>query len=99
VPGDEEEDGVDDLENEFNWDGNESQYGAESLHGHMTYGRGGDLNGVQQPFQLNPNVPLLTNGQMVPLNQSVADTLLNLNHRALVVPVAQCLVSGALADG
>ncbi|KAG2633233.1 hypothetical protein PVAP13_2NG259500 [Panicum virgatum] len=65
VPGDEEEDGVDDLENEFNWDGNESQYGAESLHGHMTYGRGGDLNGVQQPFQLNPNVPLLTNGQMV----------------------------------
>jgi cellulose synthase A len=65
VPGDEEEDGVDDLENEFNWDGNESQYGAESLHGHMTYGRGGDLNGVQQPFQLNPNVPLLTNGQMM----------------------------------
>ena len=66
MPGDEEEDGVDDLENEFNWDGNESQYGAESLHGHMTYGRGGDLNGVQQPFQLNPNVRLLTNGQMVP---------------------------------
>ena len=76
VPGDEEEDGVDDLENEFNWDGTESQYGAESLHGHMTYGRGGDLNGVQQPFQLNPNVPLLTNGQMVLLNQSVTDTLL-----------------------
>nr|CAB3456418.1 unnamed protein product [Digitaria exilis] len=65
VRGDEEEDGVDDLENEFNWNDNESQYGAESLHGHMTYGRGGDLNGVQQPFQLNPNVPLLTNGQMV----------------------------------
>jgi len=39
-----------DLEYEFNWDGNESQYDAQSLHGHMAYGRGGDLNSVQQPF-------------------------------------------------
>jgi len=31
----------------------------------MAYGRGNDLNGIQQPFQLNPNVRLLTNGQMV----------------------------------
>ncbi|TVU39481.1 hypothetical protein EJB05_12903 [Eragrostis curvula] len=62
VPGDEEEDGVDDLENEFNWmDRHDTQSVAESmLHGHMSYGRGGDM-----PFQPNPNVPLLTNGQMV----------------------------------
>uniref|UniRef100_A0A0D9WY72 Cellulose synthase n=1 Tax=Leersia perrieri TaxID=77586 RepID=A0A0D9WY72_9ORYZ len=68
VPGDEEEDGVDDLENEFNWrDRNDSQYVAESmLHAHMSYGRGGvDANGVPLPFQPNPNVPLLTDGQMV----------------------------------
>ncbi|VAI39667.1 unnamed protein product [Triticum turgidum subsp. durum] len=66
VPGDEEEDGADDLEDEFNWrDRDDSQYAAESmLHAHMTYGRGGDLDGVHQPFQPNPNVPLLTNGQM-----------------------------------
>ncbi|GJN07601.1 hypothetical protein PR202_ga25504 [Eleusine coracana subsp. coracana] len=62
VPGDEEEDGVDDLENEFNWvDRHDSQSVAESmLHGHMSYGRSGDM-----PFQPNPNVPLLTDGQMV----------------------------------
>jgi cellulose synthase A len=66
VPGDEEEEGADDLEDEFNWrDRDDSQYAAESmLHAHMTYGRGGDID--PQPFQPNPNVPLLTNGQMVP---------------------------------
>jgi hypothetical protein len=36
------------------------------LHNHMAYGRGGDLDGAPQPFHPNPNVPLLTNGQMVP---------------------------------
>uniref|UniRef100_M8BBN9 Cellulose synthase n=1 Tax=Aegilops tauschii TaxID=37682 RepID=M8BBN9_AEGTA len=52
VPGDEEEDGADDLEDEFNWrDRDDSQYAAESmLHAHMTYGRGGDLDGVHQPL-------------------------------------------------
>ncbi|ONM21173.1 Cellulose synthase A catalytic subunit 5 [UDP-forming] [Zea mays] len=61
VTGDEEEDGVDDLDNEFNWNGHDSRSVADS----MLYGRGGDPNGAPQPFQLNPNVPLLTNGQMV----------------------------------
>jgi len=50
--------GLTDLEYEFNWDGNESQYDAQSLHGHMAYGRGGDLNSVQQPFQLRPGILL-----------------------------------------
>uniref|UniRef100_A0A0D9WXC4 Cellulose synthase n=1 Tax=Leersia perrieri TaxID=77586 RepID=A0A0D9WXC4_9ORYZ len=63
VAGDEEEDGVDDLEGEFGLDGREddAQYIAESmLRANMSYGRG-----EQQPFQHIPNVPLLTNGQMV----------------------------------
>jgi hypothetical protein len=78
VTGDEEEDGVDDIDNEFNWNGHDSQSVAESmLYGHMSYGRGGDPNGVPQPFQLNPNVPLLTNGQMVLLlpNSSITVAL------------------------
>jgi cellulose synthase A len=62
VPGDEDEEGVDDLENEFNWE--DSRYVAESmLRAHMSYGRAADFDGAPpQPF---PNVPLLTNGQMV----------------------------------
>lgn len=70
VDGDEEEDGVDDLENEFNFDGRHRQemdrqgYGAEAmLHGHMSYGRGSDLD-LSHVHPL-PQVPLLTNGQMV----------------------------------
>lgn len=79
MTGDEEEDGVDDIDNEFNWDGHDSQSVAESmLYGHMSYGRGGDPNGVPQPFQLNPNVPLLTNGQMV---------LLLLQNPSITVPL------------
>lgn len=79
MPGDEEEDGVDDLENEFNWtDKHDSQYLAESmLHAHMSYGRGADLDGVPQPFQPIPNVPLLTNGQMVPTPRRFLPLLLN----------------------
>jgi hypothetical protein len=68
VPGDEEEDGIDDLENEFSWaHRHDSQYVAESmLRAHMSYGRGGaEFDGPHQPFQPIPNVPLLTNGQMV----------------------------------
>ena len=66
VPGDEEEDGADDIESEFSWrDRNDTQYVTESmLHAHMSYGRAGDLNG-HELFQPIPNVPLLTNGQMV----------------------------------
>lgn len=70
MDGDEEEDGVDDLENEFNFDGRHRQemdrqgYGAEAmLHGHMSYGRASDSD-LSQVHPL-PQVPLLTNGQMV----------------------------------
>eukprot|EP00268_Persea_americana_P051649 TRINITY_DN571_c0_g1_i1.p1 TRINITY_DN571_c0_g1~~TRINITY_DN571_c0_g1_i1.p1 ORF type:complete len:1095 (+),score=217.69 TRINITY_DN571_c0_g1_i1:973-4257(+) len=70
VAGDEEEDGIDDLENEFNFVGRDKQdmqYLTEAmLQGHMSYGRGGgDASDVPQVFHTIPQVPLLTNGQMV----------------------------------
>ncbi|XP_020582259.1 probable cellulose synthase A catalytic subunit 5 [UDP-forming] [Phalaenopsis equestris] len=67
VAGDEEEDDVDDLENEFNFVGREKkdgQYLAEfMMQGHMSYGRG--FVEIPQPFHPMPQIPLLTNGQMV----------------------------------
>jgi cellulose synthase A len=75
VAGDEEEDGVDDLEGEFGLqDGagheDDPQYVAESmLRAQMSYGRGGDAH---RDFNPVPNVPLLTNGQMVHLLLSSA---------------------------
>ncbi|XP_034680957.1 probable cellulose synthase A catalytic subunit 5 [UDP-forming] [Vitis riparia] len=71
VEGDEEEDDVDDLENEFNFvgrrrDTQDMQYIAEGmLQGHMTYGRAGDADMLPQVVNTMPSVPLLTNGQMV----------------------------------
>jgi len=70
VAGDEEEDGVDDLEGEFGLqDGgagghdDDPQYVAESmLRAQMSYGRDGDTH---PSFSLIPNVSLLTNGPMV----------------------------------
>ncbi|XP_074579098.1 putative cellulose synthase A catalytic subunit 5 [UDP-forming] [Curcuma longa] len=66
VPGDEEEDDVDDLEHEFDWgDDHDSQYLAEAmLHGRMSYGRHGDINNPHVAHPM-PQVPLLTNGEMV----------------------------------
>jgi cellulose synthase A len=75
VAGDEEEDGVDDLEGEFGLqDGggagghdDDPQYVAESmLRAQMSYGRGGDAHPAGFG-PVVPNVPLLTNGQMVHL--------------------------------
>ncbi|XP_058073282.1 probable cellulose synthase A catalytic subunit 5 [UDP-forming] [Magnolia sinica] len=68
VAGDEEEDDIDDLENEFNFMGRDKQdmqYLAEAmLQGHMSYGRVGDAD-IPQVIHPMPQVPLLTNGQMV----------------------------------
>ena len=70
MAGDEEEDGIDDLENEFSFAGRndqDMQYMAEAmLQGHMSYGRGGDVD-MPQVVHTMPQVPLLTNGQMVML--------------------------------
>ncbi|KAG9455531.1 hypothetical protein H6P81_000039 [Aristolochia fimbriata] len=68
VAGDEEEDDIDDLENEFNFAGRDKQdmqYLTEAmLQGHMSYGRAGDVD-MPQVVHTMPQVPLLTNGQMV----------------------------------
>lgn len=70
VEGDEDEDDVDDLENEFNFgdrDKQDMQYIAEAmLHGHMSYGRGGDTDMPHVVQTTLPQVPLLTNGHMDP---------------------------------
>lgn len=70
MAGDEEEDGIDDLENEFNFEGRmggnmQQNLAAERmLHGPVNSGLGydPDLPQAVHPF---PDVPLLTNGQMV----------------------------------
>lgn len=68
VEGDEDEDDVDDLENEFNFVGRDKQgmqYIAEAMfHGHMSYGRAGDGD-LPQVLHTMPQVPLLTNNDMV----------------------------------
>nr|DAD46409.1 TPA_asm: hypothetical protein HUJ06_016346 [Nelumbo nucifera] len=68
VAGDEEEDDIDDLENEFSFAGRDKQdmqYLAEAmLQGHMSYGRAGDAD-MPQVAHTIPQVPLLTNGEMV----------------------------------
>ena len=60
---------MDDLENEFDFgdrDKQDMQYSVESmLHGHMSYGRGGDMEMPRVRQNMLPQVPLLTNGQMV----------------------------------
>lgn len=82
VEGDEEEDDVDDLENEFDFgdrDKQDMQYSVESmLHGHMSYGRGGDMEMPHVRQNMLPQVPLLTNGQM--------DPGIPPEHHALIVP-------------
>jgi len=67
VVGDEEEEGVDDLENEFNLADANKQEEQHELHGHMsysdTYDRDLPEHMVHAPTQ--PQYPLLTNGQVV----------------------------------
>ncbi|XP_034197682.1 probable cellulose synthase A catalytic subunit 3 [UDP-forming] isoform X2 [Prunus dulcis] len=71
VQGDEEEDGVDDLEHEFSFDATRSRNGMQQalaadamLHGYMSYGRASDSD-FPQVLHPMPQLPLLTNGQMV----------------------------------
>lgn len=70
MAGDDEEDDIDDLENEFNFEGRmgrnvQQHLPAEGmLRGPVNSGLGydPDLPQAAHPF---PNVPLLTNGEMV----------------------------------
>ena len=63
VHGDEEEDGADDLENEFDYTHYDRQHIAEAmLQGHMSYGRASDHDMPHRMQTMPPSVPLLTNG-------------------------------------
>ncbi|EFJ32022.1 hypothetical protein SELMODRAFT_86720 [Selaginella moellendorffii] len=85
VEGDDEEEDVDDLDNEFSVhesdDKMDQQHLAEAmLHAHMTYGRG---DGEEADMPIQPGIPLLTNGQVV---KGVDPTEIPPDHHALVVP-------------
>eukprot|EP00246_Nothoceros_aenigmaticus_P012626 TRINITY_DN400_c0_g1_i1.p1 TRINITY_DN400_c0_g1~~TRINITY_DN400_c0_g1_i1.p1 ORF type:complete len:1103 (+),score=191.20 TRINITY_DN400_c0_g1_i1:225-3533(+) len=88
VEDDEEEDDVDDLENEFNFtevDKQDKQQTAEAmLHGQMLHGHYNEhdmsSHHMMQPMQ--PQFPLLTNGQMVTGDPQGVPP----EHRAIVVP-------------
>lgn len=87
VEGDEEEDGADDLENEFEY----AQYGTHDsrlhiaeamLQGHMSYGRASDHDMPHRMQTMPPSIPLLTNG-----SEGSPDPLgIPPEHHALVVP-------------
>lgn len=73
VDGDEEEEEFDDLDNEFEYGGNDPQHFAEAgLSSRLSTGRGHQRNasGVTAPYEmesspLNPDIPLLTYDQEV----------------------------------
>ncbi|XP_059461389.1 probable cellulose synthase A catalytic subunit 5 [UDP-forming] [Corylus avellana] len=66
VQGDEEEDDIDDLENEFNFDARTKQgmHHALAADAILHYGRASDSD-LPHVLHSTPQVPLLTNGQMV----------------------------------
>ncbi|KAG7971292.1 hypothetical protein I3843_07G127300 [Carya illinoinensis] len=66
VEGDEEEDDIDDLENEFNFDARNKQdmHRAFFSDAMLHYGRASDSD-LPHDLHSTPQVPLLTNGQMI----------------------------------
>ncbi|KAI5073644.1 hypothetical protein GOP47_0012047 [Adiantum capillus-veneris] len=84
VEGDDEEEDVDDLENEFSYDiGDRSgQHIAEAmLHEQMSYGRGGGHDMPHMTPTMLPQVPLLTNGPMSEDQSGIPP-----EHHALIIP-------------
>ncbi|KAH7436793.1 hypothetical protein KP509_05G036200 [Ceratopteris richardii] len=69
VPGDDEDDDVEDLNNDYDYDSHEKQHIAEAmLHGHMSYGRG-DAHDMPRSVQtIEPQTPLYTSGPQGPLD-------------------------------
>ncbi|KAH7447502.1 hypothetical protein KP509_01G109400 [Ceratopteris richardii] len=84
VEGDEEEEDVDDIENEFNYDirDRSGQHIAEAmLHEQMSYGRG-DAHDIPHMTSTMPSqVPLLTNGLMSEDISGIPP-----EHHALIIP-------------
>lgn len=68
VAGDEEEDDIDDLENEFNFDAARSRRDMQhspTPEAMLHYGRASDNSDLYQPLHPLPQLPLLTDGQTV----------------------------------
>lgn len=80
MPGDDEEDDLDDLENEFEMDKKDQQPSPDAmLHGRMNYGRMYEHEmATHHMMHQQPRFPLITDGQ-------VGDSEDDENH-ALVVP-------------
>lgn len=78
MQGDEEEDGIDDLENEFNFDARTKQdmHHALAADAMLHYGRASDSD-LPHVIHSTPQVPLLTNGQMVSPTRSIPILTLN----------------------
>jgi cellulose synthase A len=75
VEGDDDEEDVDDIEQEFNMETqqrNRQQITEAMLHGRMSYGRGPDDENSQIAHnpELPPQIPILANGHSVPINAS-----------------------------
>eukprot|EP00249_Psilotum_nudum_P010704 c22707_g3_i1 orf=364-2007(+) len=89
VEGDDDEDDVDDLDNEFNidLDNNEKQQIAEAmLHGHMSYGRGNDHDMPRMVQTVEPQVPFLMSSQSVSSDTPAFPE----DHHALVPSLVGC---------
>lgn len=76
VDGDEEEEDIDDLENEFSYTDMDKQdkheVTEEMLHAHMGYGHDSDVMMTPMMTPIRSQYPLLTNGHMVePLSMPV----------------------------
>lgn len=83
VVGDEEEEDVDDLENEFNYIDIHNLSRAEAvMQEHMSYGRAHERTTPPQPVPAMPQVPLLTNSRHV----SGEYITISPEHDSLVVP-------------
>ncbi|KAL3721565.1 hypothetical protein ACJRO7_033979 [Eucalyptus globulus] len=86
VEGDEEEDDIDDLDNEFDYDPSDPQHVAEkTFSSRLNYGRGAHRNASGMPTDvesspLSSQIPLLTYGQ--------EDAEISPDQHALIVPPA-----------
>ncbi|KAK1323851.1 Cellulose synthase A catalytic subunit 6 [UDP-forming] [Acorus calamus] len=78
VEGDEDEDDVDDLENEFDFSGDLHHYKDQEFHGRLNVGSETDVGLMNLDCESYPNIALLTNGE--------EDQGISPDHCAIVVP-------------
>ncbi|MFQ6623705.1 hypothetical protein Gotur_004386 [Gossypium turneri] len=86
VEGDEEEDGIDDLDNEFDYDASDPQQVAEAmLNARLNTGRGTHQNasGMPASSELDSSLP---SSQIPLLTYGEEDSEISADHHALIVP-------------